>query len=240
MAPPCASGVRCRRPRLTGSSLQLLSPAIAESAYVDRKIQRDGRPVRVRETSVATARYSCCGTVLAATPPFGTPWFRTRRCFLVVAEDLPGHGQLAPRSSTGSPTQSTTRMRCSPTSASASRSWLVTRWAAGRLSTTRRPSRVPPWCAWTGRPGWTMRGWAGKRIILLSYLDPPDVVVDLDAVRCPAMVVFCRAGLPGRSGSGWCPSCLGLSEYLLRRRVQRAREQAFVDMWNQMGGQAPL
>jgi Alpha/beta hydrolase family len=140
---------------------QLVSPAMAPSKYVDRRVKRDGRDVNIRDFGgegpllLLWHGSGCDVTVWEAVVPH-------LRSFRVIAQDLPGHGGSA-----------LTRLSASDTIADADAllasldlgkpvvvGHSVGGWLALRL---QRHVLVGHWSAWTGPPRWITTRWTSTR-----------------------------------------------------------------------------
>lgn len=168
---------------------QLLSPAMSPSSYEDLLVERDGRAVRVRDFGgdgpplLLWHGSGCDATVWEALVPH-------LRGVRVLAQDLPGHGRssleqltVADAIADADAVVSALRLRSPVVVGHSMGGWAALHFAATRECRALVCLDGPTDLAYEAmgldprHPGWLP--------------DPPDVVADLDALRCPALVVLC-------------------------------------------------
>lgn len=191
--------------------LQIFAPAMPPSTYEDRVVERDGRRVAIRD-------FGGDGPLLLLWHGSGVDLTSNEsvvphlRGFRVVAHDLPGHG-------------GSTLARLTTADAVADADAVVADLGLG-----------PPIVAGFSLGGWMALHYAARRpsrglVCLdgptcLDYAemgvreghpgfvpDPPDVVTDVAALRCPAIVVLCRGATPEES-EWMVPFRTGLADHL--------------------------
>jgi pimeloyl-ACP methyl ester carboxylesterase len=196
---------------------QLVSPAMAPSKYVDRRVKRDGRDVNIRDFGgegpllLLWHGSGCDVTVWEAVVPH-------LRSFRVIAQDLPGHGGSA-----------LTRLSASDAIADADAllasldlgkpvvvGHSVGGWLALRFATTR------PCRALVGLDGPSALDYDAMDLHADHpglVPDPPDVPAELAKLRCPAMIVLC-SGASEAEKQWMAPFRVGLSEHLAERHPE--------------------
>jgi pimeloyl-ACP methyl ester carboxylesterase len=194
-------------------AFQLLSPAVEPSTYSDRVVRRDGRSVHVRDFGgdgpllLLWHGAGCDASVWEAMVPF-------LGSFRVVAQDLPGHG--VSDIAGFSVAEAISDAQAVVAELGLGEPLLVGHsmggWAALHYAATN------PCRALVGLDGPTSLDYAENGLQPDHHAfvpDPPDVATDLDALRCPTMIVLCR-GSSEREAAWMVPFRAGLSDYLAR------------------------